>query len=322
MLPADKYPVYLETMAVATVTVLAGLLALFAPLFFLSVLLAPLPTVYLIVKRDLLQGLLALALASVFIFLAVGKLTLVLLLLLHFAPPAVTIGLLIKNRVGVEQSAYVLFAVALVAAGINISYLYLAGAAGFETTGSEINSVVERMSEQYADNGLSEAERQHLLEITGQMSRLAQLFLPGSVIVWTYTAAIGTFFLARRLLRGRGFTVAGGMEFSRWRLPWYSIWLVITGLALTLAGDEFAPEIAAMVGKNILFVSGFIFFVLGISVTVYFYRAWHAARVIKIVIAVLLVLYLPFVILALGVIDPVANLRRLPGNGDEGTKGG
>lgn len=285
-------------------------------------LLAPLPLVYLIVKRDLNQGLVALVIASLFILLAVGKLTLVLLLVLHFGPPAVIIGLLIKNRVSVEQSVYMLFFWALLAAAINLTYLYLSGSAGFDNAAGEINSVVEQMSEQYLGGGIDEGERQQLVQVAEQMNRLARLFLPGSVIVWTYTALLGSFFIARRLLAGLGFAVPGGAPFSHWRLPWYSIWLVIAGLALTLAGEEFSLTLLGMVGKNILFVSAFIFFIMGISVAVYLFQVWKMARIVKILIVVIIFLYLPFLILALGVVDPVANLRRLPGNGDEGAKGG
>lgn len=319
MFPADKYPTYVETLAVSTVTVLLGLLALVLPLFFLAILLLPLPMVYLIVKRDLNQGLLALVLAAVFIFLAVGNVPLVLLLLLHIGPPAVVIGLLIKNRVSVEQSIYVLFFWALVVAGINLSYLSASGVSGFDNATGEINSVVEQMSERYLDGGIiDDSERRQLTHLTEQMARLVWLFLPGSVIVWTYTATLCTFFIARRLLGGLGYTVPGGISFSRWRLPWYSIWLVITGLALTLAGEEFSIAWAGVLGKNILFVSAFIFFVLGISVMVYLFQVWKMARIVKIIIAVIIVMYLPFVILALGMVDPVANLRRLSGDGSEG----
>jgi len=109
LFPADKRPNYVETMAVVTVTVLLGLLTLVVPLSFLAILLLPLPMVYLIVKRDLNQGLLALVLVAVFVFLAVGNVSLILLLLLRIGPPAVVIGLLIKNKVSVGKSVYVLF---------------------------------------------------------------------------------------------------------------------------------------------------------------------------------------------------------------------
>jgi len=319
LFPTDKYPNYVETLAVATVTVLLGLLALVLPLFFAVILLLPLPMVYLIVKKDLNQGLLALILAAMFIFLAIGNVFLVLLLILHIGPPAIVIGLLIKNRVSVEQSVYVLFFLALVVAGINLFYLNASGVSGFDNPTEEINAVVEEMSERYLDSGITDdSERQQLLQLTEKMVRLVWLFLPGFVVVWTYLAALCTFFIARRLLDGLGYAVPGGLAFSHWRLPWYSIWLVISGLALTLAGEEFAIVWTGVLGKNILFVSAFIFFVLGISVMMYLFQVWKMARIVKIIIAVIIVMYLPFVILALGVVDPVANLRRLSGEGSEG----
>jgi len=319
LFPADKRPNYVETMAVVTVTVLLGLLTLVVPLSFLAILLLPLPMVYLIVKRDLNQGLLALVLVAVFVFLAVGNVSLILLLLLHIGPPAVVIGLLIKNKVSVGKSVYVLFFWALVVAGINLSYLTASGVAGFDNATGEINAVVDQMSERYLESDTTnDSERQQLMHLTEQIARQVWLFLPGMVIVWTYTATLGTFFIARRLLGGLGYAMPGGSPFSRWCLPWYSIWLVITGLALTLAGEEFSIAWTGVLGKNILFVSAFIFFVLGISVMVYLFQVWKMARIVKIIIAVIIVMYLPFIILALGVVDPVANVRRLSGDGSEG----
>jgi len=317
LFPADKYPAYFEIPAAAAVTVLIGLLSLMLPLFFLAVMILPLPMVYLIVKRDLGQGIMVLAIAAVLFAFAVGSIPLVLLLLLHIGPPAAVIGLLIKNRVSVVQSVNALFFLTLAVAGINLAYLYATGVSGFDNTAGELHAAVEQMSGRYLDGEIDAAEQQRLTRITEQMARLAWLFLPGSIIVWTYTAVLGTFFIARRLLGRLGYAVSGGIPFSRWSLPWYSIWLVITGLALTLAGEEFPVTWAATLGKNILFVSAFIFFVLGISVLAYLFQRWKMARIVKILIAVIIVLYLPFVILALGLVDPVANLRRLSGEVSE-----
>ena len=323
MLPTEKYRTLAEILAVAMVTMLIGLLGLVTPLFILAALLLPLPLAYLVVRRDLNRGLLALGLASLFLFLVVGNVSLVLMLLLYFGPPGIIIGLLIKNRVPVQNSIYAVFFWALLASGINLTYVYITGEAGANNSAAEISSMVEQLSEQYLDEGaIDETEQQQLIKVAQQMSYLAQLLLPGSVIIWTTVVTLVSFFLVRRLLAPQGYAHSGGMEFARWQLPWYSIWLVIGGLALTLAGDEFAMPLLDAVGKNILLVSAFIFFMLGLSIVKYFFRSWKAVWLVKFMVVVILVLYLPFVILVLGVIDPVANLRRFPGNGGEGTKGG
>ncbi len=319
---ADRYPVYVETFAAAAITVIAGFLGLATPLFFLAVLLMPLPVAYLIVKRDLNQGLLSLALASMFLLSIVGRFDLLLLLMLHFGPPAVIIGLLIKNKTTVVQSVYILFFWALAASTITLAFIYSVGY-GDNGAASEVNKVVEQMSEYYMAAGIIDEEgRRQLDGISQQLGRLAQLFLPASVIVWTSIMVNGTYFIARRLFSKLGYSIPGGVKFSEWRLPWYSVWLVIAGLALTLAGDEFSLHLGGAIGKNILFVSAFIFFIQGISVMAYFLQVWRIPGVVKVIIALAVFLYMPFIILALGLIDPVANLRRLPGNGGEGTKGG
>jgi len=323
LLPAAGYSIFLETLVVAGLTALLGLVGLFAaPVFFFIALLLPVPPAYLVVKRSLGHGLLALFLSAAMLLGVVGQLLPVLWLLLQFGLLGLITGLLIKNRANFERIAAVLLAWSLVAAAGNLIYSYALSGAGFSQVTAEIDAAMQEMYRIYGQSGaVDEVGRQHLMEAADRMGYLVRVFLPGSTVVWTAATTMASFFITRRVLQGFGYRTPGGLRFSELKLPWYSIWLIIAGLAMTLAGEEFTLELLGMAGKNILFVSAFIFFILGLSVSVYYLQAWRVAKAVKIIVAALVILYLPFAVLAVGVLDPVVNLRRLPA-GDDGKKGG
>ncbi len=104
-----------------------------------------------------------------------------------------------------------------------------------------------------------------------------------------------------------------GFSFTKWQLPWYSIWLIIIGLALTIGGDEQSWQFMELMGKNILYIAAFIFFILGIAVIMHYVQLWKVSKVVKFVIMAVLLLYLPItamMALTIGVVDSVVNLRR------------
>jgi len=323
----EKYPNVMETVIVATVTALLGLLGLYiAPVFFLTSLILPVPLAYLILKRDLRHGLLSLLMSTVMLMFAFTHIRAALLMALQFGPPGVIIGLLLKNRVTVSKSMNVLFFWALVAAAGNLIISFVINDAGTARVAHEFRATMDQMARMYMQNGImDESGRQQFMAAAEQIARLVQLFIPGSVVVWSLVMTLASYFITRYIMHRLGLAQTEKFDFARWQLPWYSTWLVITGLALTLAGDVLLINAMETVGKNMLYIAAFIFFALGTAVLTYFMQVWKVSRVVKIIIVVALILYLPFTItltLACGVVDPLVNLRRLTACEDEGTKGG
>ena len=147
------------------------------------------------------------------------------------------------------------------------------------------------------------------------MIALFELFIPAQFIVTSAVAAATTYFLARVSLRRLNFILPPPPAFTRMSLPWYSVWVLIAGLGLTLSGDQFSLELAARVGKNILFVLFYVYLALGFSVAAHYFRKIKLARAAKIIFLFLAAAYLPFsvvIILLLGVADSLMNFRRLP----------
>lgn len=322
----EKNPIVIEVIIVATVTALLGLLGFYiAPAFFLTTLIMPLPLVYLIAKRDLLRGLLALLMTTVMLIIAFSQVKAVLLLIMQFGPLGIIIGLLLKNKVSVDKSMSVLFFWALILAGVNLLFSFVLSGMGMSQVTEEFRLAMKQMAELYGQNGImSESDRQQFLIASEQVANLVQIYLPGSVAIWSIITTLLSYFLSKQLVKNLGISLPDNFQFTRWRLPWYSIWLIIIGLATTMLGDEKSVAILETTGKNILYISAFIFFILGNGVLVYWLQAWKVSKLVKIIAIVIMTIYLPFTIvftLTCGVLDPVVNLRRLPHNG-EGTKGG
>ncbi len=314
MHPMEKYPGAIELIFAATIMALLGLLGLYiAPLFYITMLLLPLPLVYLILKRNLLYGLLAVILTTFMLMVSFAHIKSACLLVLQFAPLGILIGLMLKNKVAVDKSMSVLFFWALLIAAVNLLFSFILNGVGISQVTDEFRATMEQMAQIYKQNGLlDEADRQQYLTLTDQIVYLVKTFLPGSVAVWNIIMTMFTYFIARHLMRNLGFARPDNFRFSQWRLPWYSIWLIIIGLALTLGGDELSWPLVEVTGKNILYIAAFIFFMLGIAVIMYYIQLWKVSRVVKFIIMAVLLLYFPFtalVALTVGVIDPVVNLR-------------
>ncbi|WP_027364742.1 DUF2232 domain-containing protein [Desulfotruncus alcoholivorax] len=327
MISKDNYPALIETIVVAGLLALLGMLGLYiVPAFYLVTLFLPVPLAYLIIKNNLLYGLLSLGLSTIMLIVAFGHAGSALMLVIQFGPVGVIIGLLLKNKVSVDSSMAVLFFWALAVAALNLFVSFVMAGAGIANITAEFRSAMEQVAEMYRQNGMmDEIGQQQFLQVAEQIIHLVQVLLPGTIAIWTIFITIFTYFITRRLVRKLGYDAAPEFKFLEWRLPWYSIWLVITGLAMAMAGDEFSLRVVGIIGKNMLYISAFIFFVLGSAVLTYFLQAWKVPKVVKIIITIALFLYLPLataIILSLGVVDPVANLRRLSADSDEGSKGG
>ncbi len=311
----DKYPDVIEIIIAATVMALLGLVGLYiAPLFFLIMLFLPLPLVYLILKRDLLHGLLAVMLTMFILMVAFEHIKSVGLLVLQFAPLGILIGLMIKNKVAVNKSMAVLFFWALIIAALNLFFSFVVNGAGISQVTEEFRVTMEQMSKFYNQNGLlNEADRQEYLALTEQIAYFVQTFLPGSMAVWNIMMTMVTYFIARHWMNRMGFTVPDNFYFTKWQLPWYSIWIIIIGLALTIVGDELTWQLIEITGKNILYIASFIFFILGIAVIIHYIQLWRISKIVKSIVIVVLLFYLPITVvmaLVVGIIDSVVNLRR------------
>ncbi|NLI11474.1 YybS family protein [Pelotomaculum propionicicum] len=285
------------------------------PLYFIAAVLLPLPVMMLVLRLDLRYAALGLLVGALFLGILINSHLEADLFVLKFGLLGVCYGLLFKNRVapGKSLAAGILCSVALTlifAAG----FYFLTGNNPFVLGEEGLQAAEQWLAANQSAGLFNDLPAEWQSSFGESVVATFELLLPGQYVVTAAIEAACAFLLAVAWLRRVNYFTSAPPAFTALSLPWYSVWGLITGLALTLGGDLFSWTLAAKTGKNILFVLFYLYLILGLSVFIYFFRKVNLAKPIKISILILAVVYLPFslmIILLLGVVDPLVNLRRL-----------
>ncbi len=295
----------------------AGLVGIYIPsLYFIAEVFLPVPVIFLVLRLDTRYSILGLAAAGLLMFALAPNPADVFVLVARFGLLGILLGLLFKNRVSSGRTLAVGLLGSAALALLTVGAIFILTGQNLFLLGEEGRQVVEQAIMANRDAGtFSEMPPEWQENFTANVINIFEMLIPGQHIVSSAAAAAITYFLSISILRRLNYQAPPAPAFTGIYFPWYSVWALIAGLALTLAGDNFALAAAAKAGKNILFVLFHAYMVLGIAVTVFFFRKIKLTLPLKIIFIVLAALNLPFSIafvLLLGVLDPLINLRRLP----------
>ncbi|MBE3586751.1 YybS family protein [Desulfofundulus thermocisternus] len=294
--------------------VIAHLGLLVPPLFPLISVVIPLPLAVLVKKRDLVTGALALVVAAVLLLVFYGRPVTVMMLLIQLGPLGLLLGLLFKNRVRAG------LAVAM-AAGIAVILNVITLLSGFWflginplAAGSGIYGDIEQLLAFYQHQGLIEPgmedEIRHLLQ---EMVQLMTLLFPANLVLWSLVSTTITYYLGQVVLQRLGYVVETLPPFRQWQIPWYFVWIVITGLLLFLTGDALNKQSVAAAGKNLVYLGAFLYLVAGLSVLGFYFDRFQLSRAVRLILTVVLIVYWPFTVVALtilGLVDSLLNIRQ------------
>lgn len=290
---------------------LAGVYLL--PLYSVAAMLLPLPPLLMVLKLDTRYALLGLTAAGLIFFVFMAPETAG-VLVFQYGLLGVLYGLLFKNRV----SSGKILSIGMLYAGVSaLLYLVLSYFAGNNlfVLGEEGRRAFEQSMAAYRDTMLNDIPAEVQETFSESIISTYELLFPGQYMVSSAALSAITYFFARACLARLNYFLAPGLVFTMISLPWYSIWGPIAGLALTLAGDNFAWLLAAKTGKNILYILFWLYIVLGLSVAAHFFRRINVVWPVKAVFLIFALAYLPFsmvVLILLGVTDSLVNFRRLP----------
>jgi uncharacterized protein YybS (DUF2232 family) len=295
-------------------------------LTFLSGIFAPLPLVVAVLRRDLRTGAIALLVAVVLYFLVSGASIPALVMILPAGLLGLLLGMLFKNHVSAGASMVFSVLTAAVFTLVALGLVFWITGVNLFVMGPETRQAMEQMVNWYARWGMIEQplsqEKKQIFDQTVEM--IGQL-IPANFVIWSMVNAFLTYVLAGRVLSKLKFDVPPLFPFARWQFPWYVVWVMIVGLALMLSGDFLAWPAAGVTGRNVLYVSGFLYSVAGLSVCVFFVVRWNFSRFIRYFLVGISVFYLPLTsvfLIILGVVDSFVNLRHLFCSGGEQPKGG
>lgn len=312
---SEKPGVLAQGVVFVALFVVIGLAGMYLPpLYFLAVMLLPLPVMLLVLKADVRYGILGLTAAGL-IFAALTPLETAFVLVFQYGLLGIIYGVLFKKGDSLARilSAGVLFAV--VSAFLYPALSYFLTGNNLFILGEEERRSIEQMLAAYRDAGMLEnVPIEWPGDAGASIISFFEFFLPGQYIVYSAAQGAVTYFLARPCLQRFNCFLPPGLAFTNILLPWYSIWGPIAGLAFTMAGDQFSWVLGARTGKNLLFILFWLYMITGLSVAAYFFRKIKVVWFIKLVFLVLAIVYMPFsmmIIVLLGVADPLVNFRRL-----------
>jgi len=292
----------------------------------LTVLFMPIPLALMVRRLDLRFGLATFLAAVVILFILTGSTQTVLFLAFQTGPLGILLGLIFKNHVSAGRALAVTVGFSLAAAVvILVSSYFITGTSPLvlsERDRQVFNIQREMISEMVSPggpaHGLSPENIREMEMVVEQMEGMWPVLSTSSIIIWFMVSAAITFSFTRYAMARFGYREIKPVPFSLWRLPWYVIWGVIVGLAFLLAGDELNINGLAFTGQCMLWVTGFVLMVMGMSVGTFFLARWKTSWPIKLVVMVAVGIYLPFtvsVLLSLGVFDTILNVRRLSADG-------
>ncbi len=146
----------------------------------------------------------------------------------------------------------------------------------------------------------------------GELVQWCLHLIPSMLLIYSLFLGLITWNLAYRGLKNWKLPVCESIRFSRWHLPWPSIWVVIPGLAIYLLGWQFGQSSLHLIGANWLYVCGFIFGLAGLSLVIYLNQKWRVAGFFKFLLVVFLIINGLFMILLpiLGILDALLDWRR------------
>ncbi len=291
--------------------ILTGLALLFCwlgGLIFLFLL--PLPLAFLLNRQDNKSfGIAAVLLAGLLLLIYAVKwinLTEILLLAGHIIGLGWLLGWLLK-----QQKNFALEIFAAAAAGFNLLMVGLAYwvllPQEFAVWLQELTVYLHHSLSGYAEITQGQLPKQVLTEMIQGILNL----LSAMVMIYSLLLGIISWKLAYRGLTNWKIPVIRRPEFSRWHLPWPSIWMLIPGLACYLIGRQFEQNILLVLGSNWLCVCGFVFGIAGLACLIYLNGKWRFPIFLKILLIIFLLINGLFMILLpiMGVLDSLLDWR-------------
>jgi uncharacterized protein YybS (DUF2232 family) len=189
-------------------------------------------------------------------------------------------------------------------------YLYLAKISIIPSI-QAVQSQAEQFISIYKSLGMDPEQAKSIVDAT---IKLTIVLIPSSLAVAAIGRAFLTYLVAVRVLRKLNYTVNPLPPFTEWKIPWYTVWIFIIGLVMSLAGDQYKLTTLANIGKNIIFTVMPLFFIMGVSVATSFFRTRKFPRWIKILLIITTFINLSgtiVLIVLIGLFDPLVSFRRL-----------
>lgn len=293
----------------ALITAVIGALAIwFLPVKFLVDFIWGIPIIVITKRYDLRTGLLTLG-ATFFITALITGPVMTLILLMELAPLAAAYAILFKYKKSPGTTLIVGVVVSIISDLITIlGYFYFLDML-IVPTEQELRAHVEQFVSLYTGLGMDMNQARAMVETA---IRLTLVLIPSTLAIVAVIRAFFTYLVAARVLRRLNYKIDGLRPFSSWQIPWYSVWVLIAGLVMSLAGDHYKLGTVAAIGKNMVFISSPLFFIIGLSVGTYFFRKWQIPKWTKVLLVIIAFINFSGTLVLftlIGLFDPLVSFR-------------
>lgn len=304
----------------AVLTALLGLMGVYVPpLQLITNFVWTLPIIVLIIRNDMRVGIMATVIASLLLFLFSDPVSAA-MLFLQFGALGITYGYFFKKQASAGKTLFYGTLVALISTVVAMSFSFAVVGVKpqemFKSMEASITPTIEMYRQlgllaKLKASGMTETQLRDMLKAMVEMSKM---LLPAGLVLAAMFSAFINFVMARFLLRKLAFQVPEMPPFTNWRLPWYSIWGFIVGLSAILIAQYYNIVWLGNVGKNVLYVYFPFLFAIGLSVATYFFKSEKVLPMFKAIAIFFSIINIPvaiFIILTLGLFDPLTDYRRL-----------
>jgi len=300
-----------EGMILGFLTAGMGALAIYyLPVKFLVDFVWGIPIIIILKKYDLQIGLFTLVTTFIMTLILIPPID-SLLMFVILAPLALTFGLLFKYEITPGTTLLTGAAVSVLSTVIAVLILLNIDPLIIMPTEQVLRTQAVQSMALYAKLGLVTADEASMYVESG--IKLVRTLIPSAFAIGSLIRAFFTYILAIKVLQKLNYRVPPLPAFSDWRLPWYSVWLLITGLGMSLAGDQFRLPALAIIGKNMVFIVFPLFLTIGTAVVAYFFKTWKISTWIKALLGIAaavnfsgsLVLFT-----LIGIFDPLVSFRK------------
>lgn len=312
-----------EGALMAAMAAVLGIIGIYIPvLAFVTGLFWSIPIILLVMRHSIKVGLMGLVVAGTLISFVAGPVQ-ALLLVVNLGGMAIAYGCCFKKKQPPIKTLLIGTVIAALSTAATVILSSFVANLPITHMISQFKGVVDEAFDMYRQMGVLDKilpEGMTPDQYKEQIYKMIETLLPGAFVAGSMGAALINYLIARKILKRLKYRIPEMPPFSNWHFPWYIVWGVIAALGLLLLGKYLQNQIMVLAGQNILYIYYPLLLISGLSVAVYYWKAYQPSGALKILIIFGVIMFINvvfFMILVVGLFDPLFDYRRFArGNKD------
>lgn len=234
---------------------------------------------------------------------------------LFFISLALVLGRIAKSAISARLWGWTPVVISFTLLGLYLAYCQWQGRSPLDFPTQYFNEAFRQMMVVNERGGLSAAQVEFLKNQSAQIIKYS-VYLSPAILYGAVVLTVSLNLMAARRLFLPAFPEMARLEIHLWRLPFYTVWILIVALGGLLGSLFVAPsEAVFLVAVNLLIGVLFLFYLQGLNLVSWFLNKKGVRPLMRgFIYLMILFLFQPLGILMvlLGLTDQWANFRKLP----------